>query len=104
VPYYLLANLCGALLLSFLLVGIVYSTLKELQSGYEYEYDPSKERGLLLLLRKGCSLIAAPIKNMPLVAEPTGQFRKAMHECSEHIVYKIGVCLIIIIASIAMVR
>ncbi|CAL8093901.1 unnamed protein product [Orchesella dallaii] len=134
VPYYLLANLCGALLLSFLLVGVVYSTLKELQGNY----DPSKDRGLRLCLRKTCGLICSPIKRIQpkelitksqkngsdaengadeqtkpegkegrgkksIVAESTGQLRKVMQDCTEHVVYKIVVCSIIIIASIAMV-
>ncbi|ODM95617.1 Sodium channel protein 1 brain [Orchesella cincta] len=139
VPYYLLANLCGAVFLSFLLIGIVYSSIKELQGNY----DPSKDRGLKLLLRKTCGFICSPIKRIQpkelimksqkngsdtqnsengadeqakakpegkegrrkksIVAESTGQLRKVMQDCTEHILYKIVVCGIIIIASVAMI-
>lgn len=58
--FYLACNLCGALLISFLLVGVVHSTVGELQSNY----DPSKDRGLRLFFRKTFGLLTSPIQKI----------------------------------------
>lgn len=58
--YYLAVNCCGALLISFLLIGVVYSTIAELQNNHA----PGKDKGLKLLLRKAVGLMYFPIQRI----------------------------------------
>lgn len=58
--YYLAVNLCGALLISFLLIGVVHSTVGELRTSH----DPAKEKGLRVLLRKAIGLMYFPIQRI----------------------------------------